>query len=212
MEIKKYLSKYNSISVREKQAEILLKKLQLPIDIRTVLDPTLLLSKEIWNLYALKRLVDEPYMILYSVETKDQNKLITQMAKKIAKVKKLKIVGIYYGGRQQRIEGTDKNFFRVTPSVFLSLFLYADYCIVSSFHGTAFSINFQKNFLTITPGRFNSRVDNLLTLCNLKKRLVVDSSYDINDAFTDIDYSLVNKIIEEERQSSIDYLRNSLLL
>lgn len=212
MEIKKYLSKYNSISVREKQAEILLKKLQLPIDVRTVLDPTLLLSKEIWNLYALKRLVDEPYMILYSVETKDQNKLITQMAKKIAKVKKIKIVGIYYGGRQQRIEGTDKNFFRVTPSVFLSLFLYADYCIVSSFHGTAFSINFQKNFLTITPGRFNSRVDNLLTLCNLKKRLVVDSSYDINDAFTDIDYSLVNKIIEEERQSSIDYLRNSLLL
>jgi hypothetical protein len=117
-----------------------------------------LLTKEDWQNYACKRLIHEPYAVVYSVETKTQDKLISKMAGIISRNKGLKIAGIYYGGKKSKIENTDYDFFRVTPSVFLSLFYYADYCIVSSFHGTAFSVNFQKDFLTITPKKFNSRV------------------------------------------------------
>ena len=145
------------------------------------------------------------------METKTQDKLISKMAGIISRNKGLKIAGIYYGGKKSKIENTDYDFFRVTPSVFLSLFYYADYCIVSSFHGTAFSVNFQKDFLTITPKKFNSRVDNLLTLCNLKERLVINEEYDIQNALESIDYTLVNHHIEKARQHSIAYLKQALL-
>lgn len=207
----KLLSKYQAISVRETKAEQLLNELNLSIKPTTVLDPTLLLNKKAWENYACKRLIHEPYAVVYSVETKAQDKLISKMANIISQNKGLKIVGIYYGGKKNKIKNTDCDFFRVTPSVFLSLFYHADYCIVSSFHGTAFSINFQKDFLTITPKKFNSRVDNLLTLCNLKDRLVINEKYNIQNALGSIDYTSVNQHIEEARKHSFNYLKQALL-
>lgn len=74
-----------------------------------------------------------------------------------------------------------------------------------------FPSTFQKDFLTITPKKFNSRVDNLLTLCNLKERLVINEEYDIQNALESIDYTLVNHHIEKARQHSIAYLKQALL-
>lgn len=205
------LSEYRYISVREHSAENILKELNIKEDkITTVLDPTLLLRKNEWLKFMSKRLIKEPYMIVYSVETKEQDKLISQIAYKIAKEKGLKIAGVYYGGKKNRIDNTDFNFYRSTPPVFLSLFYYADYCVVSSFHGTAFSINFQKDFLTVTPGRFNSRVNNLLEICNLQDRLVLNESYNINNGLVKINYEKVNISIEKERKNSLNFLLKAL--
>lgn len=54
-----------------------------------------------------------------------------------------------------------------------------------------------------------TRLDNILTLCNLRDRLVTSPSFDI-EALQPIDYGEVNKIIETERNKSIDLLNTML--
>lgn len=209
-ETKRLLSKYSAITVREADASRILSGLGFK-DVPVVLDPTLLLNKSVWTNIAkqFKQIKTEPYMLVYSVEEKAQNELIGRYAEMMSRRHGWKIYEISYNSYHRRLKFADRHFMQVTPEVFLQLMLNAEFVIVSSFHGTAFSINFNKQFLTVTPNRFNSRVDNILTLCNLKDRLVTSPSFDIS-ALKPIDYNKVNEIIDAERNKSISLLNNML--
>lgn len=209
-ETKRLLGKYSAITVREADASRILAGLGFK-EVPVALDPTLLLDKSAWTDIArqFKQIKTEPYILVYSVEEKAQNELIGYYARQLAHRHGWKIYEISYNSYHHRLKFADKHFLQVTPEVFLQLMLDAEFVIVSSFHGTAFSINFNKQFLTVTPNRFNSRVDNILSLCNLKNRLVTSSSFDI-DALRPIDYYKVNKIIFTERGRSLDLLENML--
>lgn len=208
---KRLLSKYSAITVREADARRILFELGFK-DVPVVLDPTLLLDRYSWTQITkhFKQIKTEPYLLVYSVEDKTQNKLIEYYAQLMSHRHGWKIYEISYNGYFRRLKFADKHFLQVSPDLFVQLMLNAEFVIVSSFHGTAFSINFNKQFLTVTPNRFNSRVDNILTLCNLKDRLVNSSSFDINK-LKQIDYSQVNNIIENERIKSIDLLKSMLM-
>ena len=98
------------------------------------------------------------------------------------------------------------------PEEFIRLFMNAEYVLTNSFHGTAFSINFNKNFLvdldinsTVST---NSRLLNILSLLGLEDRII--DNIDIEKMYQDIDYSKVNTILDEERRKSINYLKMSL--
>lgn len=211
-EMKRLLSKYKSITVREADAHRILSELGFK-NVPVVLDPTLLLDKVAWASIAkqFKPLKTEPYLLVYSVESDAQNKLISRYAKLMSKRYGWKIYEISYNSYFHRLKFADRHFSQVTPEVFLQLMLNAEFVIVSSFHGTAFSINFNKQFLTISPNRFNSRVDNILAICDLKDRLVTSSSFDINKIHS-IDYSRVNNIIEKERNKSMNLLNEMLVV
>lgn len=209
-ETKRLLHKYSAITVREADASRILAGLGFN-DVPVVLDPTLLLDKPAWTDIARRfsPIKTEPYILVYSVEEKAQNELIGRYAGMISRKHGWKIYEISYNSYHRRLKFADRHFLQVTPEIFLQLMLNAEFVIVSSFHGTAFSINFNKQFLTVTPNRFNSRVDNILTLCNLRDRLVTSPSFDI-EALQPIDYGEVNKIIETERNQSIDLLNTML--
>ena len=200
-----YLSSYNLISVRENKGKEILSSLGLK-NVEVTLDPTLLLTRGEWanliNTSCFKKV--EPYLLVYSVETKKEASLINSIASSVAKQKKLKIYGIYYGGRDCKMDCCDKNFYYSTPEMFVSLFLQADFVVVSSFHGTAFSINFNKQFFTVLPERFSSRIDSLLDKCGLMNHKISD----IPTAFldSDIDYQVVNDIMKEERIKSLAFI------
>lgn len=206
-ETKALLEKYNMITLREQSSIDLLSDLGLDKSkLYAVLDPTLLLDKEEWKRQiTLPRLHKEKYLLVYSVETKEQNNVIESVAEKIAKERNLKIVGVYYGGAYGRMKCCDYNHHYATPDVFLSLMYYADYVVVSSFHGTAFSVNFNKEFITVMPDRFNSRVLNLLTKIDATDRIVADANADL-DAIKPLEYSKNNAIMNEERRSSVKLL------
>lgn len=206
-ETKALLEKYNMITLREQSSIDLLSDLGLDKSkLHAVLDPTLLLDKEEWKRQiTLPRLHKEKYLLVYSVETKEQNNVIESVAEKIAKERNLKIVGVYYGGAYGRMKCCDYNHHYATPDVFLSLMYYADYMVVSSFHGTAFAVNFNKEFITVMPDRFNSRVLNLLTKIDAMDRIVADANTDL-DAIKPLDYSKINAIMNEERRSSVKLL------
>jgi hypothetical protein len=87
----------------------------------------------------------------------------------------------------------------------------ADYVVTDSFHGMAFSIIFQKNFTVVgNNNRGLDRFVSLLSLLNLRERLVIGFD-DISDkTMGKIDYSKVNQIVEQHKQLSISFLLNSL--
>ena len=201
----KALHEFSLLSVREESAAKLLNELGLT-KVNISLDPTLLLNADDWKkIFPIQhKHKKEKYILVYSVETKKQDTLIEKIAISIAKKKNLQIYGIYYGGQSNRIKCCDRNFYHSTPDTFISLMLNADFVIVSSFHGTAFSINFNKQFFTISPERFSSRIDNLLAICGLQSRKISNFN-DMDDTF--IDYSQVNRILEEKRQEALDYIR-----
>lgn len=201
------LQDYDAITLREESSVDLLSDLGLDRSkLAAVIDPTLLLTKEEWKQQISdKRIHDEKYVLVYSVEEKKQNTIIGKIAQRIAKERGLKVVGVYYGTSYSAIPGCDYNHYRATPDVFLNLMYYADFVVVSSFHGTVFSINFQKEFITVTPNRFNSRVNDILKLTGLESRLVKDI-----DTFCwnsePINFNMVNGALMNERLDAINKL------
>jgi hypothetical protein len=208
------LKRYNKISVRESSAKLLLENYGFN-DIKLVLDPTLLLDKNQWSSFVVEKKFKkkEPYVLLYTVEKTKQNKIINNMAKKIAKERNLKIYGVSscnYIAAKKQLYCCDKIFSAATPDVFVSLMLNADFVIVSSFHGTAFSVNFNKQFITITPAKFNTRIDSLLSICDLKNRIVTYAHFDTTK-LADIDYNVINDNLDKHREDSMKFIEEILI-
>lgn len=203
------LKKYDTITVREKTAQQILKRMDISSDV--VLDPTLLLSGKQWNEIANNPHLhlQEKYLLVYSVERRQQDELIDYYAKIIAKKKGLLIYQVSYGGKNKRLSCADKYYGNATPDVFLRLIHSANYVVVSSFHGTAFAINFNKQFITISANRFNSRVHNLLVMTSLQERLINNKSIDVT-SLKDIDYTVVNTELNNQRAKSISQINKMI--
>ena len=190
--VRKYLLDYSFITVREDSAVKLLGRIGLKS--KQILDPTLLIEKEHWISLASKRLIKEKYLILMLLYNEDNH--ATKYARKIADEKGLKLVKLSW-------ELTKPPFVDILmthrkPEDFLSLFYYADYVVTNSFHGLAFSINLNKQFLVIKRNEFNSRIDSLLKLTGLTERLA-DNKLNMDIVNKQIDYKKVNDILLKNR-------------
>jgi len=194
--------------VRESTSMKMLESIGITTDkISFVLDPTLLLCKKEWEKVSSPRIFNFDYLLVYSVEYKRTN-MVMNVARKIAAIKKLPIVCVTRTAKA--LPGCDYGVTYADANQFLSCFIHASFTVVSSFHGTAFSINLEKDFVTVQPSRFNSRVDSLLRLCNLEGRKCSTMTEDINEYLKPIDYSLISKTIETERMKSVDFLRRNI--
>ena len=98
------------------------------------------------------------------------------------------------------------------PNHYLSLIKNADYVLSASFHGTAFSIKFERQFYVVR-GKHNGKVNmddrmsSLLALCGLDSRQLIEG-----EAWDDsiIDYRPVNEKLGREVERSKQYLRHAL--
>lgn len=199
---KEKLEKFKAISVREESAVSILNELGLK-NIYNILDPTLFLNDLEWDKVASPRVIKKKYCLIYQL---NGNKQFDQYAKKFAKKNNLKLVRLCT--RYDQFLKTGKGIF---PNVneFVSLFKYADYILTDSFHGTAFSINLNKNFSVIYPKRYSTRLESILDLTNLKDRVVNDCN---NFNLRNIDYTNVNLIMNKKRKESYDWISNTLNL
>lgn len=195
---KRLLSEFYKISVREKQAQNIIKDL-LNIDVPVVLDPTFLLSKYQWQSIAVPK--REKFVLLYLIK---QDKKIIDFAEDLAKKKKLKLIYLSTAA----VKVVKAEYIRPTPQEWLGYFLSAEYIVTNSFHGLAFSINFQKSFFVdlFPPSSIdlNSRLENILDLFDLRGRLIDNIG---NDYDQPVNYDSVGKILETEREESINYLK-----
>ncbi len=207
-EIKRLLKKYNSISVRETSAITLLDSIGVH-GAHFVIDPTLLLNKDEWMEITGQKSFNEKYLLVYSVEPKNRV-IVNDIATKIAHEIGLKIYHLSTSDKRGKIDNCDKYFSFVSPQHFLTLFNNAEFLVVSSFHGTAFSINFNKQFVSVNPDKFNSRVLSLLKMCGIEERIITTIEEIESLIKRPIDYSLINPILSRKRRESDLYLDRAL--
>ena len=201
---RKYISRYCALSVREEQACKILAALGRK-DAVQLIDPTLQISKDAWCALASKRLVKKPYLILMLLYNEDNH--ATEFARKIADEKGLKLVKISW--EMLKPQMVDQLFTHRSPSDFLSLFQHADFVVTNSFHGVAFSINFEKQFIVVPRNEFNSRIESLLNLTGLSNRMI--STFEELGKYREvIHYERIEQILDDERKKACDFLRDNL--
>lgn len=186
--IKPLAKKFDAISVREKSGVELLRD-NLGVESIDVLDPTLLLNaddyKRIINGIEMPR---TPYIANYVL---DMNGLKLKSIRKDSK---------YYNLKVFRVGKMNKDGFDSIES-WIAGIANAERVITDSFHGTVFSIIFEKPVKILCNNiRGNTRLESLLSTLNLK--IDNDGYYIVNDSN--------RKIIELERQKSIAFLINKL--
>lgn len=199
--ISSFLNSYDAISVREECGLSILRAVGINNGVH-VLDPTLLLNRVEWKTF-VHPVKEKNYLFVYNL---NRNPVIKKYAEIISHEKNLKIVN--FSDTFEFIKGAYNRIIN-RPEDFVSYIANADYIITDSFHGTAFSINFNKQFVCVRAPKFNSRLESILNLVDLNERLF-KSEVNLEVAYRQIDYSKVNKIINENRNKSINYLRNAL--
>lgn len=203
-EIGKYLGEYKSISVREKSGLRVLEKAGITNG-QWVLDPTFLLTPVDWKKIAAPMNLPKKYLLVYNL---NRNPRINALAQEIGKKRNLKIVN--FAHTFSFIYGA-KNVIYPTPNKFVTMFANADYVVTDSFHGTAFSINFGRQFICVPAPRFNSRLESVLSLVGLEKRLLGEKNdFKIIDEV--IDYSVIDPILTTERSAADGFIEKILAL
>ena len=200
--LKKWLSRYRYIGVREDSAVSLLNK--MGIGSVQVLDPTLLLDSVFWSKIA-KPIEENKYVLVYQLHN---DKRVGGYAAQVAKAFGLPLIRVSTSFHQISREG--KLIWCPEIGKFLSYIKNAACMVTDSFHGTAFAINFNTPFVEVLPNnKTGTRNMSILKLTGLSDRILRDNE-DIALAKEEIDYSRANRIIKEKRKDSLNVLKRMI--
>lgn len=202
------LESFDAISVREDELQEYLQDKIPKKEIVKVLDPTLMAGAEFFeNMINGVRPYNKPYILIYQVIRK-QDSLIQEYAKQKAKELNCDIIEIkdskmYVNKGNRYVENG-----MVDPTLFVALYKYASHIITTSFHGTAFSLMFNRPFdvVSVSP-EVDSRAKDLLHQVGLDARMILLPSKVTN---LDIDWAMVNDMIIDIQRPSRAFIFNSL--
>lgn len=197
--IKNFLKHFSAISVREVTLQAFISQLTDKKVWHTI-DPTLLLSSQKWE-EVCHPVKESNYIAVYAVRKEEET---ISFARKLASSLNKKLIIIrsyskwYFSSENKEYCG---------PDDFLSYIKYADYVVTSSFHGTVFSLIFQRQFVCpVIDG--NIRVEDLLLTAGLSNRFVKDWKEAL--LLSPIDYNNLSNQLELKRKETIDFLSNVL--
>lgn len=201
-ETKLLLDKFEFLSLREDKGVELVRELGRT-DAVQCLDPTLLMSKEEWSLYADDSYKGKEYVLTYNLHHDPE---IDKCAKAIASKYHLQIRNISYNWHDIVRHGH----LDWCPTVegFLGLIKNAKYVVADSFHATAFSIIFEKPFVVITPEVASSRLSSLLKMLGLDDHNI-NKFTSLKVIEQPIDYIRVKSIIATKQRESISFLNKA---
>lgn len=212
------LSRFDAIGTREPSGVEILNALGINDGV-AVLDPTMLLSKSEWELYATSRRLHRGkyifcYILSYVFKTCPW---IIRYTKDVARILDSDIV-FYGGGEPDCIDAAKAAGFIVlddyiVPQDMVRYYLDAEYIIANGFHGTAFAITLDKHYTIVTNPNItdDDRVVSLLKRTGCESRAVKcgEMNYNISKDW------LVNDRPERGhfnrlKAKSIDFLSSSL--
>ena len=191
------LKAFNTLTVREPEAREIIRSIA-SCEADLVLDPTLLLSKEEWNIIAdrcphMKR---KKYILLYMIDRDER------YFSKIKDFAQKKGYDILFVSNYIRPIKNIKMLKDLGPEEFLFLLKNAEYIFTGSFHGICFSIIFEKKFFyVLNTNSYKERIFNLLSITGLVNR------YFENISDNQIDYQMVKNRMKPYVESSIEKLR-----
>ncbi|SHF45023.1 Polysaccharide pyruvyl transferase [Mariniphaga anaerophila] len=206
-EIKTLVGRFSAISVREETGVEICRNV-FGVESVCVLDPTLLLEPKFFHELADKKTVrssEKPALVYMFL---DDSKEKEAFFKETAANHHLKFVRI--NGKKL----VPKKGFFLFKSVnsWLSNIKHAEIVVTDSFHCTVFSIIFKKKFICLAnKHRGVTRLENLLKMVHLSNRLIFDvNQLDEKLLQAGIDYQQVEKLLSEEKNKSIGFLKTNL--
>lgn len=196
--VKENISRFHAVGVRETSWVKILNELGIH-NATQVLDPVFLLPKEHWLEFV--KPINKDFVF---VNDFDSNPIIEEIALRLKKQKGWKIYTV-----NQNIGYADKNYWLEGPETFLSLVSQSKYNLTNSFHSTAFSILFQKQFVVVNrKEKINTRMRDLLDLFQLRAYLV--SNIEEFEGLEKIDYNIIDELVGYHAQRSKEFLVNAL--
>ena len=190
-----YAKNIDYVSVRDQHSQNIIKEI-INIEPTIVLDPTLLLDP-VDHPFSLEK----PYIAIYLFGWRLNDSDI-EVIKSIAKEKGCLLVsaGMY-------LPWCDYSVHSVNGSPFY-IYKNAEYVITNTFHGTAYALNYKKQFTSYVKDQ--SKTFELLKQFNLESRFTSESkeiSHIMNET---IDYDSISSVMDVKRKESIRYIEKAL--
>lgn len=214
--IRKQFHRYSAISVRE-QFDVDILRNNYGVRSTLLFEPVFCIEKKYYTELAKNSKFDEkePYLLTYILDpTPEKREAIQYYVQQSG----LKVVNILNG--VQRVWKQNKQILNlpnvledVSSEDFLKAFMNASYVITDSFHGSAFSIIFNRPFLAIgNYGRGYERFIDLLGRLKLMDRLVTNPKDIPHDPrfLEPVDFTETNRIIEEEAARTVAWVKNAI--
>jgi len=199
---KKYIGDFEYISVREKSSKEFVSK-YANCEVAVTLDPTLLLVQDEWNEIIPDESPRFKYVLVYDIF---RDPVTVGVSNLIAKELNCKIIS--YSLKKGFINWY-RSFSADNPAQFLGLVRNAEFVITNSFHGTIFSVIFNKPFFTIPhPTRGNRMID-LLNDLHLDDR-IISRIEDVKDRDRNISFEDAYGKLSQLKAQSIHFLEKSL--
>lgn len=204
---------FSALSMRE-DAGVELTKKYLGVDSIHVLDPTMLLDIKDYNqLIEKSKLSNNKKGIFnYVLDITEGKKNIINECPKYFGVPSFDVMP-----KRRNFDPYEKcpdEYYTFPPiEEWLSAFRSSDFVITDSFHGTVFSIIYNKPFIVLgNEFRGLSRINSLLKIFGLENRLVTNDSIDtaLKIASSQIAWDKVNKQREQWKEKSINFLKQNL--
>lgn len=210
------LKRYSSVSVRE-EAGVEICKERYNVDAVQVMEPVFDIdTKYYYDIASMSEYNEtEPYMLTYILDPTPQKREAIQWYSEKLGIKAINILDGFSQGYED-----NKNLLNLPntlPNIwcadFLKYFINADFVITDSFHGTAFSVIFNKPFIALgNIDRGMSRFEALLSKINLLDRFVPDAkNIPLEEHLLNpVDFEYANSVIEKERERTVKWLENAL--
>jgi putative sterol carrier protein len=201
---KEAFKKFSYISVREQYAKKCLQDLT-DKKIKVLMDPTFLFNKKEWvDLLGKKSKafdIKEKYILTYFISSKKSSyqDRVLEYSKKF----NCPVWSIQFTNYTWKV--TNKKIMGASIEDFIALFMNAQLILTDSFHGTAFSINLNRNFVPFKHSENPLRIVNLLQNLGIAERLDMPA-----EGYKEINYDEVNNKLEVLREDSKEWLLNAV--
>ena len=213
---KKFLQRINHLSVREDTAINLVKQIANK-DAELVCDPTILLTRKEWEEVATpNRIIKDKYILCYFLGKNIEHR---KFAERLKQETGYKIVSLNHADEYVKYSDIYADIipYDIGPKEWINLIKNAEYVCTDSFHGTVFSLLYNKIFFDFrrhsakNKNSTNSRIDSLLKVAGVKKNRILTGTENIKEVLNyKIDYKTVNKNISKFRNQSKEWLLNAL--
>lgn len=206
--LKNLLDNFNSISCREKSLSEKISRV-LNQEIPTVCDPVFLLSKDEW-LKIAKKPRERNYILAYKVSENldfddEVEKTASRLGKKVVQIVYIKSLRKMFYKKQHFAEG-------ISVERFLGYIANADLVITTSFHGTAFSVIFERPFYVLKLQNRAGRITDLLETLSLSERYVERILENNNSLYTKNSTELYEQIIQLKQTGKEQILKTKAVL
>ncbi|WP_272515896.1 MULTISPECIES: polysaccharide pyruvyl transferase family protein [unclassified Providencia] len=209
---KKFLLKYDNLAIRDSGGNKIIREL-IGKEANVTLDPTLMMNRNEWSLFSKNRdskYSDNSYIVFYLItHSFDVTPYIYQLLKNLQEKTGLKVYSF------SKIPSSFRINYEICHDIgaedFIELFEKSSYVVTSSFHGTAFAVNFGIPLYSVIDS-LDTTDDRQVSL--LHKLEIEHCLVPLNKPFDDIQpvYNVEKEQLnlEKLRSDSFEYLKNSL--